>query len=354
MSTNGREGGGGPETLLDFDVKDLKLPQVPKGSGRAILGAFVVVLVLGLLFSSVFQVETEEVGIILRFGRYTGIDKGPGLHFKIPIVDRVYRVPVERQLKAEFGFRTQDADIRSTFVQNKEEANMLTGDENAALVEWVVQYRVVDPYRYLFRVRNIELTFRDMSQAVMREVVGDRTVSEVVTIGRVEIESEAERLLQDLCDQYETGLRVEQVVLQTNNPPDEVKPSFDEVNQAKQDRDRLINEAQSQYNRVIPRAEGEARQAIQQAEGYALDRVNRSQGDAARFAALYDEYRRAPEVTRKRLYLETMSRVLPEVGRKIVIDDDVEGLAPLLDMRGLAASAASPQPRRSATQENQP
>ena len=249
-------------------------------------------------------------------------------------------MPIERQLKAEFGFRTEEVAVRSRFSDVADESNMLTGDKNAAVVEWVVQYRIVDAYRYVFKVRNVDLTFRDMSEAVVRRVVGDRTVNEVVTVGRVQIENQVEEELQDLCDQYETGIRVDQVVLQNSAPPDPVKPAFNEVNQAEQDRDTLINEAQAQYNRVIPRAEGLARQTIEQAEGYAVNRVNRSEGDATRFEALYAEYRKAPEVTRKRIYLETMSTVLPQVGRKLVVDEGIEGLVPLLEIQQLAPAAA--------------
>ena len=209
---------------------------------------------------------------------------------------------------------------------------MLTGDLNAAVVEWVVQYRIVDPYNYTFRVRNVDETFRSMSEAVMRRVVGDRTVNEVLTVGRAEVALEVEKQLQELCDQYQTGIKVEQVVLQDVNPPDPVKPSFNEVNEAQQEREKLINQAQSEYNKVIPRAEGEALQTIQEAEGYALERVNRARGDSARFAALFSEYRKAPEVTRRRIYLETLSEILPNVQRKVVVDGDLRGILPLLNL----------------------
>ncbi len=301
-----------------------------------------VVLAGLLLLSSVYTVQPEEVGVILRLGKYAGTTE-PGLRFKIPLIDRLTKVPVRRQLKEEFGFRSESVAVRSSFVANADEANMLTGDLNAAVVEWVVQYRVVDPYQYLFRVRNLDATFRDMSEAVMRKVVGDRTVNEVLTVGRAEIEVTVKIELQDLCDQYETGIRIDQVVLQSNNPPELVKPSFNAVNQAEQELERLVNEAEAEYNRVIPRAEGQALQAIQQAEGYALDRVNRAQGDAARFNSLYAEFRRAPEVTRKRMFIETMERVLPRVGRKIVVDEDVEGLTPIMSFEGVSAARSARQ-----------
>ena len=296
-----------------------------------------VVLAGLLILSSVYTVQPEEVGVILRLGKYAGTTE-PGLNFKIPLIDSLEKVPVRRQLKQEFGFRSENVAVRSSFVGNAEEANMLTGDLNAAVVEWVVQYRVVDPYQYLYRVRNLDDTFRDMSEAVMRKVVGDRTVNEVLTVGRADIEGTVRLELQALCDQYETGIDIDQVVLQSNNPPEPVKPSFNAVNQAEQELERLVNEAEAEYNRVIPRAEGQALQTIQQAEGYALDRVNRAQGDATRFNALYAEFSQAPEVTRKRLFIETMERVLPKVGRKIVVDEDVDGLTPIMSFEGVSAA----------------
>ena len=219
---------------------------------------------------------------------------------------------------------------------------MLTGDLNIADVEWVVQYRIVDAYKFLFRVRNVRETFRAMTEAVVREVVGDRTVNEVLTVGRQEVASLVEQQLQALCDQYETGLKVEQVVLQNVNPPEKVKPSFNAVNQAQQEREERINNAQREYNQVVPRARGEAQQTVERAQGYALDRVNRSEGDAARFNALYEEYRKAPEVTRKRLYLETLGKVLPKAGQKVVVDKDAKSVLPLLNLGGAAAAPTPP------------
>jgi membrane protease subunit HflK len=211
-------------------------------------------------------------------------------------------------------------------------------------VEWIVQYRVSEPENYLFKVRNLDDTFRAMNEAIMREVVGDRTVTEVLTVGRQDIETRVEQQLQELVGQYEMGITVEQVVLQDVNPPDPVKPSWDEVNQAQQQRDRLINEARAEYNAVIPRARGEAQQAVLQAEGYALDRVNRAQGDAARFEVVYDAYRQSPEVTRQRLYLETMQRVLPKVGGKLFLAEDANGVVPLLSLDTLRQTVGVPVP----------
>ncbi|HVR30427.1 MAG TPA: FtsH protease activity modulator HflK [Thermoanaerobaculia bacterium] len=308
-----------------------------RGPGGGALRWIVLAAALLLVLTSVFYtVDPEEVAVVVRLGKYVR-QEPPGLHLKLPLgIERVWKVPVLRQLKAEFGFRTVAAGIRSEFVSQgyTDESSMLSGDLNAAVVEWVVQYRISNAENYQFRVRGVEETFRAMNEAVVRTVVGDRTVNEVITVGRQEIEDEVRTRLQALCDEYQTGIRVDRIVLQTVNPPDPVKPSFNEVNQAEQEKERLINEAQAQYNQVIPRAEGEALRAIQEAEGYALNRVNQAQGDASRFRALYQEYRGAPEVTRRRIYLETLAEILPKAGRKLVLDDQLEGLMPLLSMDG--------------------
>ncbi len=335
MSNDQQYGDGqGPQ------IPEIKLPKFDLGKMRLIFGA---VLILLFAMTSFYTIDPEETGLVLRFGEYVR-SSDPGLHFKIPLgVEQVLKVPIQRQLKEEFGFRTVRAGIQSQYATKPyaEEANMLTGDLNAAVVEWVVQYRIVDPYKYLFRVRNVDETFRDMSEAVMRRIVGDRTVNEVLTVGRAEVAIEVQLGLQELCEKYETGIKVDQVVLQDVNPPDPVKPSFNAVNEAQQEKEKLINQAQSEYNREIPRAQGAAQQTIQEAEGYALDRVNRSQGDAAHFNALYDAYRQSPEVTRTRMYLETMTEVLPTVENKIIVDDDLKGLIPLLNLNGATAKGGN-------------
>ena len=319
---------------IPIDVSRVRLPRFPRGAATAAAGLLAAVVVA---FGALYQVQPEEVGVVLRFGRYVRATD-PGLRAKIPFAETVLKVPVQRQLKQEFGFRTIEPGIRTEYASfdrdATDESMMLTGDLNVAVVEWIVQYRVADPYLYLFKVRNLEDTFRAMNEAIMREVVGDRTVTEVLTVGRQEIESRVEERLQNLANQYEMGITIDQVVLQDVNPPDPVKPSWDEVNQAQQQRDRMINEARAEYNRVIPRARGEAEQTVLQAEGYALDRVNRAEGEATRFEAVQAAYRQAPEVTRRRLYLETMQRILPRVGRKLYVDEDATGVLPLLSLDG--------------------
>ena len=314
-----------------------------RGSSRRLLWAAGGLVLLLMLWTAVYQVQPEEVGVVVRFGKYVRTTE-PGLRAKIPFAEQVHKIPVQRQLKEEFGFRTAEAGVRSSFSANdfSAEAVMLTGDLNVAVVEWIVQYRVADPYRYLFKVRNITDTFRAMNEAVMRQVVGDRTVTEVLTVGRQAIETRVEELLRALTEQYEMGITIEQVVLQDVNPPDPVKPSWDEVNQAQQQRDRMINEARAEYNKVIPRAKGEAQQAVLEAEGYGLNRVNRAQGESARFRSIHEAYRRAPDVTRRRLYLETMERVLPRMGGKLYVDADARGIVPLLPLDRLKPAAAPP------------
>ena len=260
---------------------------------------------------------------------------GPGLRFKIPFgLESVFIVPSQRQLKEEFGFRTVRSGVRTQYSGRDfpEESLMLTGDLNVADVEWVVQYRIAEPRKFLFEVRNVRDTFRDMTEAVMREIVGDRTVNEVLTVGRTELAQAMKDQLQLLCEQYNTGLRVSQVILQDVSPPDPVKPSFNDVNQAQQEREKMINEARGEYNRDVPRARGEAEQQISQAEGYAIDRINRAKGEASRFNQLYAEYRRAPEVTKRRIYIETLNQVLPKVGRKLILNKDTQNIVPLLQI----------------------
>jgi len=286
-----------------------------------------------ILISSFFQVEPEEVGVITRFGRYVKKVE-PGLNMKMPFIERVYKVPVERQQKLEFGFRTLSAGVNTQYTRSgaTDESLMLTGDLNLADVEWVVQYRINDPYNYLFKVRNPESTLRDISEAALRQIVGDRTVNEVLTVGRTEIATKMVEIVDQICKDYSLGVKIDQVVLQDVNPPEPVKAAFNAVNQAQQERETLINQAKSEYNKVIPKASGQAEETIQKAEGYATERVNNALGEVARFNAIYIEYLKAPEVTKRRIYLETMGSVLPKLGSKIIIDEEGNNVLPLLQM----------------------
>jgi membrane protease subunit HflK len=258
------------------------------------------------------------------------------LNIKIPFAEDVYKVPVERQQKLEFGFRTAKAGINTQYRESsstKDESLMLTGDLNLAEVQWVVQYRVDNAYNNLFEVRNPQSTLRTLSEAAMRQIVGDRTVNEVLTVGRTEIGSKAQELIQQICREYSMGIKIEQVVLQDVNPPEPVKAAFNAVNEAQQEKETLINQAKSEYNKVIPKARGQAEETIQQAEGYAAERVNNADGEAARFTALYNEFVKAPEVTKRRIYLETMSNVIPKIGNVVITDQEGNNVLPLLQMQ---------------------
>jgi len=250
-------------------------------------------------------------------------------------IDSATIVPVKRQLKQEFGFTTPGAaDLYQSPRprDGKRETEMVTGDLNAALVEWVVQYRISDPVKFLFEVREPSETLRYVSESVMREVVGDRTVDEVITIGRQEIESEALTKMQELSTKYEMGFSIDQVQLKNINPPQPVQESFNEVNQAQQEKEKLINEARRDYNKVVPLAEGEKDQRIREADGYRLKRINEAEGDVARFSALLAEYTKAPEVTRRRIYIETLQDVLPSIRSKIIVDAQIRSILPMLNL----------------------
>lgn len=315
-----REGLGG---LLPGGLPPLK--------SIAVVGAVTVLAVVA--WSSYYTVPSDSVAVVQRFGKYTA-EVPPGLHFKFPLgIDVVTLVPVKRQLKQEFGFTTPGAsDPFQSPVDGRRETEMVTGDLNAALVEWVVQYRISEPLKFLFEVRQPGATLRYVSESVMREVVGDRTVDEVITIGRQEIESEALLKMQALTTKYAMGISIDQVQLKNINPPEPVQASFNEVNQAQQEKERLINEARREYNKVIPLAEGEKDQRIREADGYRLKRINEAEGDGARFTALLTEYVKAPEVTRRRIYIETLQDVLPGIGSKIIVDGSTASILPLLTL----------------------
>lgn len=303
-------------------------------SPRWLITVPVAVLALIGLFSSYYTVSPESEAVVQRFGRFQSI-AAPGLHFKLPFgIDTATIVPVRRQLKLEFGFTTPGATSLDQVSPTPElERDMVTGDLNAAQVEWIVQYSISSPQAYLFEVRNPGLTLRDLSEAVMSEIIGDRTVDEVLTIGRTEIETESLLQLKILLEGLNMGVTAEQIQLKNVNPPGPVQRSFDEVNRAQQEREQLINEANGEYNKVIPRAKGMADQRISGAEGFAVQRVNEAEGDVARFKELLTQYDKAPAITKQRLYLETMNEVLPKLGSKIILDEDAKQFLPLLNLK---------------------
>jgi len=331
----GRPGKGAPPELEElFRQGQARFKRmVPGGSRRGPVLFISVALIALAAWTAYYTVPSDSVAVIQRFGKYLK-DVPPGLHFKFPFgIDVASIVPVKRQLKQEFGFATPGAqDPFQTSRDGKRETEMVTGDLNSALVEWVVQYRVADPVKFLFEVRQPRSTLRHVSESVMREVVGDRTVDEVITIGRQEIENEALEKMQALATKYEMGISIDQVQLKNINPPGPVQESFNEVNQAQQEKEKLINEARRDYNKVIPLAEGEKDQRIREADGYRLKRINEAEGDASRFNALFEEYSKAPEVTRRRIYIETMQEILPEIRSKIIVDEQSQGILPLLNL----------------------
>jgi len=324
--------------------------RVMTGDGRKIefspgplVGGVVALLAVGVLgLTSWFQVEPDAVGVVTRFGRLER-QVEPGLHWKLPFgVEHATSVATKHVHKMEFGFRTIGAArfagpgdrTRYSDANFGAESLLLTGDLNAAEVEWIVQYRIGDPVKYLFRVADPEETLRDLAQAVMSLVIGDHSVLEVLTAGRREINLKAQSELQKLCDQYEMGLSIETVQLQNVDPPEAVRASFNDVNQAEQEKARTINEARQEYNRKIPLAQGEAARLRQEAEGYAAERVNRAQGEVARFLALAAEHEKAPDLLERRLWLETIGKVLTKLERKVIVDDAVRGVLPHLDLAG--------------------
>lgn len=324
----------------------IDVPNLPKISPGVVGTGILALLFLISANTLWYQIPAESEGVKLRFGRLVEDGIQPGLHFKLPLgIDRLEIAPVKRQLKMEFGFRTQGATNEyQTGSPGEEEPvkSMLTGDLNSAHVEWVVQYRITNLADYLFKVRDSAETLRDVSESVMREIVGDRTVDEVLTVGRQEIENQALKTTNEISKQYELGLTIELVQLKGVNPPPAVRDSFDEVNRAQQDREKAINVAKGEYNKAVPRAKGEADQQLSKAEGEALKRINEATGDAGRFKVVFNEYTKAPAVTRQRLYLETMAEILPKLGNKVVLDESASNVLPFLPLNPATVPQARP------------
>ncbi len=295
---------------------------------------FLALVVLFFITTSFYSVDQDEVGVIQRFGKYNRTTP-PGLHWKIPFnIEKLTKVKVTRVFKEEFGFRTVKAGVRTQYstAPYKDESIMLTGDLNIIDVKWVVQFKIKDPVKLLFNIRNPRKTVRDLSESVMREVIGDSSVSEALTTRKSEISLQVKDKLQKILDSYESGILIYQVALQDVTPPDPVKASFNEVNEAEQERDQLINQSWEAYNKVIPKAKGEADKTIREAEGYALARVERAKGDAARFLATWKAYKNAKDVTRRRMYLETLQEIMPKAGKIYIFDPQADGILPLLNL----------------------
>ncbi len=301
-----------------------QFPQVNISFGK-LFAAVIAILLLAAAATSFFEVPENSQAVVLRLGKKQPVLQ-PGLHFKLPLgIDKVDVVEVAREKTLEFGVRgSKNNDW-------EREQDMVTGDLNAVNVPWVVRYRISDPVAYLFNVRNPEPTLSDASESIMREVVGDRTVDEVLTEREV-IGQEAFQKLRERVDEYGMGMEIIQIQLKELKPPQALNAAFQDVNKAEQEKKTKINEANRDYLSTIPKARGEAERKVAEAEGYATERINRAQGDASRFTALFEEYQKAPEVTKRRLYLETLQEVVPKLGEKIVIDEDTQQVLPLLNL----------------------
>ncbi len=321
-----------------------KVKNRPKGNGqgggngpnKSVIAAIILIalMVIGG-FTSFYEVNTEETGVVLRLGKFAEYSE-PGLHFKIPFgIEQVYLVPTGRVLKEEFGFRTVQPGVRTTYTKKglEEESLTLTGDLNVSDVEWIVQYQVADPFKFIFRINDPIGTIRDISEAMVRKVIGNSNVNEVLTTERAVLASQIEQDLQKVLNDYDIGVRIVTVKFQDVTPPDPVKTAYNEVNEAEQQKESLIFKAREQYNREVPRASGEAKQIIQEAEGYAAERINKAHGESNRFLAILAEYRKAPTVTRQRMYLETMEEILPKIEEIYIMDEKGGGLLPLLPLR---------------------
>lgn len=299
----------------------------------------IIIVLLWVIFTGFYQVEVDEVAVIQRFGRYVR-QRGPGLRFKLPNgIEKKTPVKVKKVYTAEFGLRTIKADVKTKYAPEEQyliESLMLTGDLNCAIVPWIVQFRISDPVKFLFKVRDPESTLQDLSEAIMRQVVGDRSINEVIT-KRLEIADQAKVDLQKALDEAEIGLAIVNIELKNTNVPGPVQPSFNEVNQALQEKEKMIYQAREEYNKAIPAAKGEAERIIRAAEGYALDRVNTAQGDSSLYVAQYAAYAKSKNVTRRRMYLETMEEILPKLGGKYIVDSEQRSLLPLLNVGGKEA-----------------
>jgi membrane protease subunit HflK len=321
-------GGGGVPPQMDDLVKKMKNIKLPGGPI-----VFIVVIILAAVYSSVYTVKQDEVGVVQLFGKYTRTTP-PGLNFKMPLgIEKVTKVNVKQIQTEEFGFSSGRSSARGRFSSGESASVslMLTGDLNVALVPWIVQYRIKDPFNFLFKVRDVRRLLVDMSEATMRLVVGDRSVNEVIS-KRDEIAVEARGLLQKELDLAEAGLHIVTIEMKKTNVPGPVQPSFNEVNQSIQEKEQMIYQAKEDYNKAIPAARGEAERTIKAAEGFALDRVNRAKGDAARFTALWEEFNKARDVTKRRLFLEAMREIYPKLGDKYIVDSEQKNLLPLLNL----------------------
>lgn len=324
-----------------------RLTQDPRNIAKIAVAVIAVVIVVGLAWSSYYTVEANEQAVLLRFGQEVGV-REPGLHFKLPFgIDTVKKVAVKEIKRQEFGFRTEQPGVKTVYregtAQLKDEARMLTGDVNILNLQWIVRYRVSDIRDYFFNVRDPVAAVRDVSEAIMRLVVGDRSVDEALTIGRVDVQQQAKEKMQERLDSYEAGIHVVSVRLKDVSPPEDVKGAFNEVNRARQEKETIINEAKAEVNSKIPEAKGKKERTIEEARGYAEKRVNEAKGDVARFKAVLKEYTRAPEVTARRIYIETLGEQLQKIEKKYIMDSSAGQVLKLLNLQQPAVSKGGQQ-----------
>ena len=314
----------------DININDF-LKNSPLKSVKSFLLPFFIVF---LLLGSIYTVDANENAVVLRLGKYNSTT-GPGLHLKLPFLDTVEKVKVDYQYKQEFGFRTLRPGVKTQYSNRgyEQESWMLTGDLKIAEVKWVVQYKIKDAKDYLFNVKNVENTIFDVSEAAVRLMIGDRSFIEVLQAERESVAIEARKYMQELLDSYKCGVSIQLVQLQGVVPPEPVADSFNEVNRAKQEQETLINEAKQAYNQKIFLVEGQAEKIITEANGYAIERTNQAKGDVALFESILLEYNKAPQITKDRLYLETMEYVLSNNKNKIIVDKDIENLVPFLNQK---------------------
>lgn len=316
---------------LERTIQDLKK------AGKFIGPVIGIFILITMVTSTFYTVEPDEEAVVIRLGKYINTNP-PGLHFKLPMgIDKVIKVKTKKVHQAEFGFRTSNTATRVTTYSNSnfdDESLMLTGDLNVADVEWVVQFQIADPFKFLFKTSSPEKNIRDVSEAIMRRVVGDRLVTEVLTTGRAEIATEAKVLMQEVLNKYDIGVNVVTVKLQDVNPPKVVQPSFNFVNSAKQEQEKIINQAEKEYNKIIPEARGKAQKLLSEAEGYASAVVNNAHGDTVKFLQILKEYNRAPAITKKRIYLETMEDLFKRFNQITIVDPKVKGLLPVFNKKG--------------------
>lgn len=324
----GRKGGPGGESSSQATP-----PNIWSGLLKVIV-VIGVLFLINVVYSSFYTIEPGEKGVVLRFGKFNKLASS-GLNFKVPLIDDVVKVDVEAVRKQEFGFRTRIPGQKSVFANKgyETESLMLTGDKNVIDVEWIVQYKIQDPFNFVFQVRNVDQSVRDVSEVVIRRVVGNQDFDYVLS-NREILEAATARELQSTLNNYKSGVKIVAVKLQDVNPPDQVKPAFNEVNEADQDMKRLVNEAEQTYNKIVPKARGTAKRVLEEAHGYAVERTNLAKGEANRFLAVLTEYKKAEDVTRKRMYLEMMQKVLPSVTEVYLIDKDQRSLLPFLDLTG--------------------